>query len=317
MRLTSLLLLLSSVLSGGAIAADANDWFAQMTAKAAQQSFRGTFIYERSGIFSSHRIWHLAQAPKVSRERLLQLDGQPLEIVLADGQVSCASAELIESMADMQQWSGRQPDLSRVENAYELKLLGNSRVAGRPAVALLLLPRDSYRYPRELHLDSESGLPLKSLLLNEQGQLLERLQFTSLSLSQQISEQELQAVNDCQKIPEPEKASEVATAWQVLWMPPGFLQVGVVQRPGAVSGLPVQSLMFDDGLARVTVFIEPLGTEPVENAHGQIGPTVIVSRPFKTTEGAFMATVIGEVPLKTAERIALSIGVKDSKSLAQ
>jgi sigma-E factor negative regulatory protein RseB len=317
MRRTSLLFFLSSLLSGGAVAADADDWFAQMTDRAAQQSFRGTFIYERSGIFSSHRIWHLAQTPKVSRERLLQLDGQPLEVVLVNGQVSCATAGLIESMADIQQWSGRQLDVARLEKAYELKLLGNSRVAGRPAVALLLLPRDTYRYARELHLDSESGLPLKSLLLNEQGQLLERLQFTSLSLSRQISEQELQAVTDCKKMPESEKASEVASIWQALWMPPGFLQVGVMQRPGAVSGLPVQSLLFDDGLAKVTIFIEPLGAELADTAHGQIGPTVVLSRPFKTAEGAFMATVVGEIPLRTAERIALSVGVKDSQSLAQ
>ena len=314
MRRTSLLLLLSGFLSGGAFAADADDWFAQMTAKAAQQSFRGTFIYERSGIFSSHRIWHLAQGAEASRERLLQLDGQPHEVVLANGQVSCATADLVESMADVQQWSGRRLDVARLGKTYELKLLGNSRVAGRSAVALLLLPRDTYRCARELHLDSESGLPLKTLLLNEQGQLLERLQFTSFSLSQQISEQELQAVTDCKKVPVPEAASVVTSSWQALWMPPGFIQVGVMQRPGAVSGLPVQSLLFDDGLARVTVFIEPLGAERVDNAHGQIGPTVVVSRPFKTTEGAYMATVVGEVPLRTAERIALSIGVKDSKS---
>ena len=317
MRRTFLLLCLGGFFSGAASAADADDWFAQMTAKAAQQSFRGTFIYERSGAFSSHRIWHLAQGPTLSRERLLQLDGQPQEVLLVNGQVRCATAGLFDSMSGLQQRSGRQLDGARLSETYELKLLGNSRVAGREAVAMLLLPRDTYRYARELHLDSESGLPLKTLLLNEQGQLLERLQFTSLSLSQQISEQELQALPDCEVVPAAENAAQLNTPWQALWMPPGFVQVGVMQRPGAVSGLPVQSLLFDDGLTRVTVFIEPLGAEQVENAHGQIGPTVVVSRPFKTTEGTFMATVVGEVPLRTAERIALSVGVKDDRGNPQ
>jgi len=56
--------------------------------------------------------------------------------------------------------------------------MGESRVAGRPAVALGVLAKDQHRYSFELHLDRKTALPLKSLMLSDKGQLLERFQFT-------------------------------------------------------------------------------------------------------------------------------------------
>ncbi|MBF7731636.1 MucB/RseB C-terminal domain-containing protein [Pseudomonas sp. N040] len=307
MRRSSSLILLASLLSTPLYAADAREWLARMVDSTDRQNFRGTFIYERSGNFSTHRIWHLAQGA-APRERLLQLDGLEQEVVLADGRVLCASGSLLEQQAGAQQWAGRKLDVARLEDVYELKAMGDSRVAGRPAVVLLLLPRDANRYARELQLDSATGLPLKSLLLNGQGQLLERLQFTSLEPDASLDSQELQPVTDCRALAKAATTQAVASDWAIGWMPAGFMQVGILQERSATSGQPVQTLMFDDGLARFSIFIEALGDARVSSAHLQVGPTVVVSRPISTANGQFMATVVGEVPLPTAERIALSVG---------
>ena len=45
----------------------------------------------------------------------------------------------------------------------------------------------------------------------------------------------------------------------------------------------------------------------VEDARSQMGPTVAVSKRISTAGGDVMVTVIGEIPLGTAERIALSM----------
>ena len=66
-------------------------------------------------------------------------------------------------------------------------------------------------------------------------------------------------------------------------------------------------LAYGDGIARVSVFIEPLGGAVVEDARSQMGPTVAVSKRISTAGGDVMVTVIGEIPLGTAERIALSM----------
>jgi len=177
---------------------------------------------------------------------------------------------------------------------------------------LLLLPRDANRYARELQLDVDVGLPLKSLLLNEHGQLLERLQYTSLFLSQPVTDKELQSATDCHVLPI-KKQADAQALWSVGWVPPGFTQIGILQSPGESAARPQQSLMFDDGLARFSVFIEPLDDSMASSAHAQVGPTVVVAKPFNSIRGPFMATVVGEVPFATAERVASSVRASDMK----
>jgi sigma-E factor negative regulatory protein RseB len=65
--------------------------------------------------------------------------------------------------------------------------------------------------------------------------------------------------------------------------------------------------MYDDGLARFSVFIEPVEGAAVTDIRTQLGPTVAVSRRLNTPKGDAMVTVVGEIPMGTAERIALSM----------
>jgi len=55
------------------------------------------------------------------------------------------------------------------------------------------------------------------------------------------------------------------------------------------------------------VFLEPLHNAVVEDARSQMGPTVAVSKRATTAAGDVMVTVVGEIPLGTAERVALSM----------
>lgn len=79
------------------------------------------------------------------------------------------------------------------------------------------------------------------------------------------------------------------------------------QRQSPVSSDPVACLLYGDGLARFSVFLEPLHGGPVEDVRVELGPTVAVSRRLGTSDGDVMVTVVGEIPVGTAERIALSM----------
>jgi sigma-E factor negative regulatory protein RseB len=190
-----------------------------------------------------------------------------------------------------------------------MKVGGNSRVAGRPAVVVTLTPRDQHRYGIELHLDSQTGLPLKSLLLSDKGQLLERFQFTELD-TDSPTDQMLQPSADCKPV-EAVKAKVDAqkqqVAWRSDWLPPGFELSSAAARKDPDSKALVTSLMYDDGLARFSVFIEPVNGAAVTDIRTQLGPTVAVSRRLTTPKGDAMVTVVGEIPIGTAERIALSM----------
>ena len=304
-----LTLLLSGWFVVPAHANEAQDWLTRLGQAEQQQSFHGTFVYERNGSFSTHNIWHRVQDGKV-RERLLQLDGSAQEVVRVDGHTQCVSGILIAGLGDSPSSSARALDPQKLKNWYDLAVIGKSRVAGRPAVIVSLTPRDQHRYGFELHLDKETGLPLKSLLLNDKGQLLERFQFTQLDTTNVPSDASLQPGADCKVVNlETDKASAVKTAqvWHSDWLPPGFELTSSTARKDPETKTQVNSLMYDDGLARFSVFLEPLNGASVTDTRTQLGPTVAVSRRLTTPQGEMMVTVVGEIPAGTAERIALSM----------
>jgi sigma-E factor negative regulatory protein RseB len=288
---------------------DAQDQLKRLAQAEQQQSFQGTFVYERNGSFSTHRIWHRVVDGKI-RERLLQLDGSAQEVLRVDGLTQCVSGALVPGVTNIPDSPAHAFDAAKLSSWYDIALAGKSRVAGRPAVIVTLTPRDQHRYGIELHLDTETGLPLKSLLLSDKGQLLERFQFTELNTANTPTDEMLSPSADCKQVEavkaktEPQKG---AVAWHSDWLPPGFELSSAAARKDPDSKSLVTSLMYDDGLARFSVFIEPVEGAAVTDIRTQLGPTVAVSRRLNTPKGDAMVTVVGEIPMGTAERIALSM----------
>ncbi|MBV4478963.1 MucB/RseB C-terminal domain-containing protein [Pseudomonas khavaziana] len=310
MRAIPLLTLwLSSWFALSAHADEAQDWLTRLGRAEQQQSFEGTFVYERNGSFSTHDIWHRVQDGHV-RERLLQLDGAAQEALRVDGRTQCVSSVLVAGLASSSDTPSRALDPQKLTQFYELAVIGKSRVAGRNAVIVSISPRDQYRFGFELHLDRETALPLKSLLLNDQGQLLERFQYTRLDTRAVPSDQDLQPGRECSPVAVASSkvsSTPVTQVWHLDWLPPGFQQISAVTRKDTQTKATVDSLMYDDGLARFSVFLESAKGADVNETRAQLGPTVAVSRRLNTVEGEMMVTVVGEIPIGTAERIALSV----------
>lgn len=312
MRVIPLCVMFGGWLSMPALAADAEAWMTRFAAAENSQSYVGTFIYERNGSFSSHTVWQASDGGHTT-QRMLQLDGPPAEVLLVDEEVRCASSELSSQLPAGKVGADRSLDVSALSQLYDFHLIGESRVADRPATALAVRPKDQHRYGFELHLDRESALPLKSLLLGESGQLLERLQYTHLSVGS-VDSQMLEPGSSCEGVKQSAKQpSSQKVAWHSDWLPPGFQLLDSNVRSSPASGEPVSWLSYGDGLARLSVFLEPLHGAIVADARNQMGPTVAVSKRLTTTDGDVMVTVVGEVPLGTAERIALSMRAGDDR----
>ena len=288
---------------------DAQDQLKRLAQAEQQQSFQGTFVYERNGSFSTHKIWHRVADGKVS-ERLLQLDGSAQEVLRVNGVTQCVSASLEAGVSNIPDSPTHAFDAAKLSGWYDIKVAGASRVAGRPATIVTLTPRDQHRYGIELHLDNQTGLPLKSLLLSDKGQLLERFQFTELDTAGQLTDQMLQPGGDCKAVVAAKSRSEPVkpqSAWHSDWLPTGFELSSAEVHKDPDSNTLVTSLMYDDGLARFSVFIEPVSEAAVTDIRTQLGPTAAVSRRLTTDKGDAMVTVVGEIPIGTAERIALSM----------
>lgn len=306
MRVLPLCVVLGGWLAMPAFAADAESWMNDLAQAERTQSYAGTFVYERNGSFSSHAIWQRVDGGHI-HERLLQLDGAVAEVVRLDGQVQCASDGLAAQIKQRRTWEDRHIDVQALSEWYEFRVIGDSRIAGRAAVALGVLAKDQHRYSFELHVDRDTALPLKSLMLSDSGQLLERFQFTQL-LPGAVDAQLVQPGSTCKAVTlEPAATSKPSTAWRSDWLPPGFELQDADVRPSPASKESVSWLSFSDGLASFSVFLEPLRGAVVSDARSQMGPTVSVSKRISTPDGDVMVTVVGEVPLGTAERVALSM----------
>lgn len=287
--------------------ADVAGWLKRMAAAERQHSYQGTFAYERNGSFSTHGIWHRVEANGQVRERLLQLDGPAQEVVRINGRPQCVSGSPAEQLTDVVPPALRRLAAEQLVGHYDLRIVGESRVAGRSAVVLLMLPRDRHRYGFELHLDRLTALPLKSLMLSEQGQLLERFQFTQLDTLTPLSEQALRPSVSCLPIKLAPAALVTVNHWHSSWLPAGFNLLATHERSASGAEAVVTWLMFGDGLARFSVFIEPLQGESVVDTRTQLGPTAVVSKRMPTAAGEFTVTVVGEIPPGTAERVALAM----------
>lgn len=288
-------------------ASDASSWLSRMTQAEQQRSFDGIFVYERQGAFSAHQIWQRVAPDGGVRERLLQLDGPVHEIFTVNGEVQCVGGGAGERFSSKSHWRGRVTDVAEVARHFDLRLVGDARVAGREAVVIAVVPKDQHRYGFELHLDRQSALPLKSLLLDEKGQQLERLQFTQLNTAERLEPEVLEPGPACVQVSAENRQPPITERWTLEWLPPGFRLERHSEAPRAGSRAAVTLLTYVGPLARFSVFIEPLDGARVGDARSQLGPTVVVSKRVPSQAGDMMVTVIGEIPLGTAERVALSM----------
>jgi len=284
-------------------AEEALDWLQRMHL-AASQPLQGSFVYERAGSFSTHNVWRQVDARGQLLERLLQTDGAPLEQVRADGRLLCSSSLhtsdlALPVLADVQ-------DVRGLTDWYAVQVLGSTRVASRAVTVIGLKPRDAFRYAHELYLDSHTGLLLKALMINERNHLLERFQFVELS-DQAPSLIALQGSSACLGQPGPSaELQALSPGWHAGWLPGGFRQIGAHQRK--VGEDWVEVVVYGDGLARFSLFVEPVDQQLASGLQAQLGPTLALSRVLERgQEQPLLVTLIGEIPTAAAERILAGV----------
>lgn len=294
-------------------AADSADqWLQRFTDAMHSYEYSGVLVYSREGQLDSVELSHNVNE-EGEQARLSYLDGLPREFVQDGGQITQKiSGEIVAN----DRIQGRNPSgrfsggLEQIKRYYQLQLKGQGRVVNRPAIIVEIIPRDNQRLGYRLWLDKESALLLKSVTLDPLARELETFQFTSFSFK---AKKESNAnINPEARARQNTNVSSnsltniiSSSAANILpWLPEGF-ELFMEKQSVEVSDNHLANMhSWSDGVSTFSVFVEPLRADSLKEGQHQYGATVVVVRSISEKNQGRVITVVGEIPLHTAQKIA-------------
>ena len=290
-------------------------WLEKMQRAAHTVNYDGTFVYGQQGELSSMRIIHRV-TPQGSQERLISMDGTGREVIRDGNKVTCflpdSNAVVVEKSRPKKQFPPEFPmKIDDLKDYYTFSLAGNSRVAGHITQGIKILPKDPYRYGHHLWVEKNTGLLLKTHLLNEQGKPIEQFVFTQVTFLDDVSDEKLVTAVNSEGFTwyEAKESSEQKEQDQpdlnVAWLPGGFKEDMARMQKMPTGGMPVKHMVFSDGLSSVSVFFE----EGVEHDPANLvgGSRMGAINAHGRSMGDYHVTVVGEVPHITVQKICEAI----------
>jgi sigma-E factor negative regulatory protein RseB len=287
----------------------------QMSTAARQLNYTGTFVYKHGAQIETSRIWHLTDATG-DYERLETLDGPPREIVRANEEVTCFYPGT--KTAKVEKWTAARrfpavvsEQLAAIVANYTVRQGGVARVAGYDCQVTMLEPRDALRYGHAFCADLKSGLPLRAKTFNDRGETVEMFAFTQVEIGGTIARDQLRPRYDPSapgwKIDQSAltQGSERDSRWVVLNRPAGFRKVLELKR--TIQGKSAAQLVYSDGLAAVSVFIEPAvaGTLAAQELSHQGAINI-----FTRAQAGYVVTALGEAPAPTVMQFGNSVALR-------
>ena len=193
---------------------------------------------------------------------------------------------------------------------YSFIIAGSNRVAGKVSRVININPKDLYRYGYRLWIDENSYLLLRSELVDSQGSVLEQMMFTQIDVNDQIPDSMLKPAITGESFTwhgaDNKDANKINThqTWKVGKMPSGFMVSARYKQNMPNSTRPAEHAIISDGLASISVYIEPFDNESKSfEGASRVGAMNI----FGLVQEDHQVTIVGEVPMNTIEMIAQSI----------
>ncbi len=288
-------------------------WLGKVVGAAREQNYSGTFVYRNGGHGETSRITHLVQDGR-ELERLEVLDGSPREVIREGDVIRCYLPETRTLIIEKRDWRGAFPvmlptSLAGLTEFYDIRKGALERIAGRDAQVVVLEPRDAWRYGHKFWVDTDSGLLLKAGMLDERNGTVETFAFTQLQVGGAIDRESLKPKFDTQmqgwRILDLQAGSprQRNDRWLFKVSLPGFRKIADMKRRsfhrhrGSHAGAAADDaahLVFSDGIASISVFIEPLGDKPVL---GEV--TLGAVNIYRRAQDGHLIIVLGEVPRRT------------------
>lgn len=272
------------------------DWLNRAAAAAKQQNYSGVYVYHHGEHVEVLRVLHRTDA-RGEQEKIEVLDGSPRQFLRINNDVYCHLADgknvRLERNAHRRFFPALLPaQPARLLEYYDAKLGGTERVAGRACQVVTLEPRDGYRYAYNLWLDRQTGLPLKSRIVNSNGGVVSMFVFSEIQIGNAPDAQLFRNDLAGKRIQQASLNKPADVAWSVT-PPPGFQQVQEAVRPLPGKRVPVTHLIFSDGLSVLSMFVE-LADPQVQSMQGLSAEGAIGV--YARLLDGYSVTTLGEVP---------------------
>ncbi len=292
-------------------------WLQKMHRASHTLNYVGKFVYQQDKQLTMMKIIH-AVDEHGERERLVSLDEVGREVIREKNKVTCILPDrksvVVEKGRPNLQFPPAFPmNIDHLKDQYEFKLASRERVAGQTAQKITIDPIDQFRYGHRLWVDVDTGLLLKTHLIDERGQLLEQFMFTDIEFRDEIPEDMLKPGVQGQNYTWYEAEDnthehqtshkDMADHWKVSQMPAGFMHD--MQRDHHMPNkTAVKHMVFSDGLASVSVFIEKRNKQsPNLVDASRMGAVNAYGKELNE----YSVTAVGEVPQATVKMISESV----------
>lgn len=293
---------------------EALEWLRRIYLATEKLSYTGTFVYQQGDRSETSRITRRAESGG-SLEKLEALDGSPREVVRTRDEIRCylpdSQTVKVDRRRDLRSFPALLPaEVSSLGEYYTISMDETGRIAGFECQAIVLAPRDELRYGYKLWADVQTGMLLKARAFNRSGETVEQFTFTQLQIGPVPRERvRPRAVARSWRVEQAASAPAnlAQSGWTISAELPGFRKVIEITRM-LREAQPVGQVVYSDGLAAVSVFIEPLAgradTPPMGLA--SMGAVNVYTREVAN----HLVTVVGETPAASVQRIGNTVAYR-------
>lgn len=292
-----------------------DDWLLRLHEASKRRSYIGTYVVSSGGQMQSAKIWHVCEGTQ-QVERVESLTGAPRSTFRHNDKVVTFMPEQKVARSEKREVTGSFPELvqsadNRIGEFYKLKAQGVERIAGLESDVVLLIPKDALRFGYRVWTEQKKGLVVKLQTLDSNGRVLEQAAFSELQLDAPVKMDKLLQMMgkvDGYRVEEPALVKTTASAegWRQAAPVAGFKPLSCYKRPiTATSGATVadepMQWVFSDGLASVSLFVEPFDRQKhIKESAMSLGATHTMTRQL----GSYWLTAMGEVPMNTLKQFA-------------
>jgi sigma-E factor negative regulatory protein RseB len=239
-------------------------------------NYQGTVVFLKNDKLEAMKYSHSIDKNK-EQERLVSLNSPLREIVRNSHEVSCLFKSTRQVIVDHRPYEHSfivdvPKNLGELDASYNFELVGEEDVAMMPSYVVAIQPKDDFRYTRKIWIAKGQFLPMKVVVYNLSGAVLEQVVFTEMQVKKQPVDAKFNTspntADFAQRSTDGIAAdSSEQASFEVTALPQGFKRIFFSRKPLHQAGQPVDHLLLSDGFASVSVYLETKKADPSADSH--------------------------------------------------